>query len=248
MNWHIGVVKRFTIPPVKTADFAPRTYAADIRLASTTGLDDKDVAVDFQHIMDVLEPLIRPLEEGESGTSAGQLVPYLVAGFRQRWRRPGRLIRVCITNTDDPADSSTWRRNGEASPATPARGDTMIGRFRARHCLTRNGRAVEPLHEHRYIVRVSVERSSREGGRPHPIPASGLAEAVTRVVQELDGTVLNELPYFRRHSPSTERIAGYVFERLQAWDPVLPPIQFIQVWESEERYVILQPRPRPESS
>ena len=89
-------------------------------------------------------------------------------------------------------------------------------RFAAAHQLTMVGQKCENLHGHNWHVEVCVSGSKLN-------PAGVLADfgdskkAVRKVVDgELDHKFLNELEAFRDKQPTSERIAVYIAENVQA--------------------------------
>ena len=86
----------------------------------------------------------------------------------------------------------------------------FAGAHRLRHLRGR----CEQLHGHNWKIEVSVvsSRLNREG---IVLDFGILKEKVEEILETLDHTYLNDLPYFSRKEPSSENIAKYVFDQLK---------------------------------
>lgn len=87
--------------------------------------------------------------------------------------------------------------------------------FAAAHNLRAYQGQCEALHGHNWKVEVVV-RADRLDELGLAVDFKELKEATTAILDELDHTYLNELPAFREQNPSSELIAKYLFEQLQA--------------------------------
>ncbi|MBN1663523.1 MAG: 6-carboxytetrahydropterin synthase QueD [Deltaproteobacteria bacterium] len=114
---------------------------------------------------------------------------------------------------------------------------TVKRSFSAAHVLAEAGGGCENLHGHNFTVEVSA--SARE------LNAQGLAvdfRVLKRwtedVLQELDHKYLNDVPYFKASSPSSEHIARFIYERIAdkaQGEPFV--LSCVTVWESESSRV-----------
>ncbi len=118
-------------------------------------------------------------------------------------------------------------------------------RFAGAHQLTMVGQKCENLHGHNWQVEVCVKG-------PELNDAGVLADfgdikkAVRRVVDgDLDHKFLNELPVFQGIQPTSERIAVYVAQQVQALlDENLTDrlqVSRVMAWESEDACAIYYP-------
>ena len=113
------------------------------------------------------------------------------------------------------------------------------------HQLTMVGQKCENLHGHNWHVEVCVKGDALN-------PAGVLADfgdikkAVRAVVDgELDHKYLNELPAFEGMQPTSERIAVYIAEKVQAiLDKELKEevqVSRVMAWESDDACAIYYP-------
>ncbi|MCG8634671.1 MAG: 6-carboxytetrahydropterin synthase QueD [Desulfobacterales bacterium] len=118
-------------------------------------------------------------------------------------------------------------------------------RFAGAHQLTMVGQKCENLHGHNWHVEVCVKGDALN-------PAGVLADfgdikkAVRAVVDgELDHKYLNELPAFEGMQPTSERIAVYIAEKVQAiLDKELKEevqVSRVMAWESDDACAIYYP-------
>jgi len=106
--------------------------------------------------------------------------------------------------------------------------------FSAAHNLRDYGGACERLHGHNWQVEVHV-RAANLGTGGMVLDFRILREEIEKVIETLDHRYLNELPYFQKEEPSSENIARYIYEALEA--RLLPhnisPYK-VTAWESEK--------------
>jgi 6-pyruvoyltetrahydropterin/6-carboxytetrahydropterin synthase len=105
--------------------------------------------------------------------------------------------------------------------------------FSAAHRLRLPDGTYEPLHGHNWQVEAHLAGTE--------LDASGMLAdftivqpALAAVTAELHNTCLNELPAFRAESPSTERVARYIHDRLAPQMPKLVTIRLVRVWETSQ--------------
>jgi 6-pyruvoyltetrahydropterin/6-carboxytetrahydropterin synthase len=111
--------------------------------------------------------------------------------------------------------------------------------FAAAHFLTRYHGKCERLHGHNYRVRVTaLGKELDEGGML--VDFGILKGALRKVVAELDHTSLNDHPAFSDGSPSAERIARFVFERMRDEAPAAG-LSLVEVYETEKNRATYQP-------
>jgi 6-pyruvoyltetrahydropterin/6-carboxytetrahydropterin synthase len=92
---------------------------------------------------------------------------------------------------------------------------TVIRQFAAAHQLRETGGDCERLHGHNWKVEVSVTGEElNESGLL--IDFEEVKKATDRILEELDHSLLNDLPHFKDQNPSSENIATYVFEQLSS--------------------------------
>ena len=103
--------------------------------------------------------------------------------------------------------------------------------FSAAHRLRLSDGSYEPLHGHNWLVEVHL-------AGPDLDDAGMLADftriqpALAAITSELHDTCLNELPAFRATSPSTERVARHIHDRLAPQLPKTVAIRRVRVWET----------------
>ena len=114
---------------------------------------------------------------------------------------------------------------------------TIRKTFSAAHILKEIGGKCEDLHGHNYIVEVTV-RGESLNKEDLLIDFRILKKWTHEILETLDHKYLNEIEVFKVMSPSAERIAQYIHERLA--DKVITMglnIARVTVWESESARV-----------
>lgn len=90
---------------------------------------------------------------------------------------------------------------------------TIKKSFSAAHRLTEIGGRCENLHGHNFTVEVSISSPSLNS-EGVVLDFRILKEWTAEVLQELDHSYLNEIPFFRERSPSSEHIAKFIYDRI----------------------------------
>jgi len=90
--------------------------------------------------------------------------------------------------------------------------------FRASHRLSLADGAVEPEHEHNWLVRVTVSGNKLDS-MGLVMDFRRLRQLIEEVLGELRGVSLGQIDYFRQNSASAEHVAKYVYEQIE---PKLP--------------------------
>lgn len=104
--------------------------------------------------------------------------------------------------------------------------------FAAAHNLMHYQGDCENLHGHNWKVEVTVAtRQLDKSGLG--IDFKVLKKETKRILGLLDHKYLNELPFFKDISPSSENIARFVFEELQQVFNEAVVIESVRIWESE---------------
>ncbi len=109
----------------------------------------------------------------------------------------------------------------------------VLSHFSGAHRLRTLHGKCEELHGHNWKVEVSVaaRQLNREG---IVIDFQVLKQKVEEVLQTLDHTFLNDLPYFSKREPSSENIARYIFDRLKGeFKGHTATLKEVTAWESE---------------
>ena len=109
----------------------------------------------------------------------------------------------------------------------------VISHLSAAHQLKETGGKCEKLHGHNWKIEVYVSG-------PHLDPNGLLIDfqlvkkAVTKVIDELDHTFLNELALFKNLNPSSENIAHVIYELIgSAVNTDRVRISKVTAWESD---------------
>ncbi len=87
--------------------------------------------------------------------------------------------------------------------------------FSSAHYLRNYGGKCENLHGHNWQVEVVVE-GNKLNEIEILIDFKELKTFLKEVLQELDHKLINEIPYFQIHNPSSENIAKFIFDKLKA--------------------------------
>jgi 6-pyruvoyltetrahydropterin/6-carboxytetrahydropterin synthase len=111
--------------------------------------------------------------------------------------------------------------------------------FSAAHFLQSYHGKCEKLHGHNYRVRVTVEGTRLdEGGML--VDFGVLKGALGKITAELDHSSLNDHPAFSDGSPSAERIARFVFDRMRGELPAVK-LSLVEVFETERNRATYSP-------
>jgi 6-pyruvoyltetrahydropterin/6-carboxytetrahydropterin synthase len=110
---------------------------------------------------------------------------------------------------------------------------TILSHFSGAHRLRYLHGKCEELHGHNWKIEVSVssDRLNKEG---LVIDFQILKQRVEKVIESLDHTYLNDLPYFSGKEPSSENIAKYIFDKLKKeLKAYRVTLKKVTAWESE---------------
>jgi len=109
----------------------------------------------------------------------------------------------------------------------------IVSQFAAAHQLRNFRKKCEQLHGHNWKVEVFL-RSAQLDPVGLVRDFGEIKAATHQVLSELDHRFLNELDPFREMNPSSELIAGYLYERLSAQLNTGPiRVNKVSVWESD---------------
>ncbi len=109
----------------------------------------------------------------------------------------------------------------------------IVTHFAAAHQLTMVGQKCENMHGHNWKIEVTVagEKLNSAGVL---MDFGDIKAHVRRIIGELDHKYLNELTYFKDGQPSSEKIAVFVADKLQAEiNPEQARVARVTAWESE---------------
>ncbi|MGA6924844.1 MAG: 6-carboxytetrahydropterin synthase QueD [Desulfosarcina sp.] len=110
----------------------------------------------------------------------------------------------------------------------------ILSHFAAAHRLTMVAKKCENLHGHNWKVEVCV-RGERLNDAGVVIDFGILKGYVKEIMERLDHKYLNELPYFQNTSPSSENLAVYIADSLQALlKESGVTIARVTTWESDD--------------
>ena len=110
---------------------------------------------------------------------------------------------------------------------------TVIDHFAAAHNLLNFKGKCEALHGHNWKIEVTV-RGAEVDEAGMLMDFAELKRMTAQALAELDHAYLNELPAFKGQSPSSERIARRVYDRVsQDLSPRGLQVVRVSAWESE---------------
>ena len=110
---------------------------------------------------------------------------------------------------------------------------TITKSFSAAHVLQEIGGKCEYQHGHNFKVDVTVS-AARLNDEDLLVDFRVLKGWTARVMEELDHKYLNELSPFEGVNPSSERVARYIFERIEeSARPLNLRVEEVVVWESD---------------
>jgi 6-pyruvoyltetrahydropterin/6-carboxytetrahydropterin synthase len=91
----------------------------------------------------------------------------------------------------------------------------VITHFAAAHQLRMFRGKCEKLHGHNWRIEISLT-GDRLDDTGLLIDFREVKDTTDGILEELDHSLLNELPQFQHQNPSSENIAAYVFKRLSS--------------------------------
>lgn len=110
---------------------------------------------------------------------------------------------------------------------------TVESDFAAAHQLRGYQGKCENLHGHNWRITVNV-RGEELNELGMLVDFKDLKSHVADLVSEMDHKFLNELPPFLEANPTTENVARYLFEQLEARLPEGLEVASVSAWESEK--------------
>ena len=114
-------------------------------------------------------------------------------------------------------------------------------RFAAAHQLREYRGKCENIHGHTFRVEVKV-RARKLNRIGLAIDFRELKEITDRILAGYDHQLLNELPEFSRRNPSSENLARFIYQRMQAeLRGTGVTMSEVTVWESEDSAATYRP-------
>ena len=109
----------------------------------------------------------------------------------------------------------------------------IISNFAAAHNLLNYQGDCENLHGHNWKIEVSVTTKDLDSAGLG-IDFKSLKKHTNAILDRLDHKYLNNLPFFKDISPSSEHISRYIFEALEE-ELRVPGVEIeeVTVWESD---------------
>jgi 6-pyruvoyltetrahydropterin/6-carboxytetrahydropterin synthase len=118
----------------------------------------------------------------------------------------------------------------------------ILSHFAAAHQLTMVAQKCENLHGHNWKVEVCV-RGERLNDAGVLVDFGILKKHLREIMGRLDHKFLNELPYFEKNAPSSEKIAVYIADSLQEMiDEPGVSVSQVTTWESDDACATYFPR------
>ncbi|GEM_PF-4010694 len=112
--------------------------------------------------------------------------------------------------------------------------------FNARHFVVMDGQQ-GPEHAHSYRVQVCCRSQALHPQNHVLVGYQEVRKRVKQVVKSYNGTLLNELPIFRGLQPTTENLAGILYQQLNAALADLPlELVSVTVWESPTEGIVFR--------
>ena len=112
--------------------------------------------------------------------------------------------------------------------------------FNARHFVVMDGQQ-GPEHPHSYRVQVRCRSRALHPQNHVLVGYQELRERVKQVIKAYNGTLLNELPVFRHLQPTTENLAGVLYQQLNVVLKDMPiELVSVTVWESPTEGIVFR--------
>lgn len=109
----------------------------------------------------------------------------------------------------------------------------ISGDFSSSHQLRHYEGKCERMHGHNFCVEVEVVGESLDPQLGILMDFKELRRLLKHVTDDLDHRHLNDLPEFALQNPSSELLARYIFQRMQAQLAAFP-VRLVQVMVSEK--------------
>ena len=91
---------------------------------------------------------------------------------------------------------------------------TVSDDFSSSHCLRNYKGPCEALHGHNFLVEAVFEGECLTSDTEMLMDFGDLKKALKAVLEKLDHTHLNDVPYFTRRNPTAENLARYIYWEL----------------------------------
>lgn len=110
----------------------------------------------------------------------------------------------------------------------------VTSEFSSAHNLREYKGKCEALHGHNWKVEVVIAaRNTNSQGLV--VDFHEIKKMIKFVLEELDHTYLNQHDYFKKHNPTSENLAKYIFDEINAQMPSKKlRLQEVMVWESDQ--------------
>lgn len=102
------------------------------------------------------------------------------------------------------------------------------GNFSSAHNLRGYKGKCEELHGHNWRVEVVAEKSELDK-IGIVLDFKYLKIKLNKIMEKLDHKYLNAIPYFKKVNPTSENIAGYIYNQLKS---KMPALKSVTVWEN----------------
>ena len=117
---------------------------------------------------------------------------------------------------------------------------TVKSDFSAAHQLRSYSGKCENLHGHNWKVEVAVG-SKKLNSIGLAFDFKELKEILKQVLEKLDHTFLNELPYFKKYNPTSENIAKWIYDEIGKVITKNVKLIKVTVFESDNSYATYSP-------
>ncbi len=112
--------------------------------------------------------------------------------------------------------------------------------FSAAHKLRGYRGRCEALHGHNWRVEVEI-RSAKLNTIGMVCDFKEIKKKLASILKELDHAYLNRIPYFKKHNPTSEKIAEFIYyklkKRISNKDPALHKVS---VWETDTSCAVFE--------
>ncbi|NUM80533.1 6-carboxytetrahydropterin synthase QueD [bacterium] len=108
----------------------------------------------------------------------------------------------------------------------------IIENFSAAHALRDYPGVCARIHGHNWTLKIGLSAETADE-RGMTIDYADLKTIADKLIEEFDHNFFNDHPYFKTVNPTSEKIAEYIYGRLESQLPGRVRLEYVQIAETE---------------